>query len=129
MAAKTIAIASAVPVAFVSLLLIGAFAWWRQKRQSQEKSIPKSPQEISTISTSSQPYFQQKAELEDEERRRHELEGRSRVHELNKDGSVYQLGDNGPYELPVIHDIFNIPSLTEEIRQELRGEENSKELE
>ena len=38
-----------------------------------------------------QPYLQQKAELEAEENRKHELEARERNHEMGSEGARYEL--------------------------------------
>ena len=64
----------------------------------------------------SQPYLQQKAELEAEENRKHELEAEERKYEIGSDGNRYELSaEEGQME--------------SRRRQELRGEEHSRELE
>lgn len=67
----------------------------------------------------SQPYLQRKAELEAEEKRKHELEAEERRYELEEDRKIH--------EKSVERDSQGIASL--QVRQELRGEEHSKELE
>lgn len=62
-----------------------------------------------------QPYLQQKAELEAEENRKHELDALETPHEIGNEGERYELPAN---EEDVIR-----------MRQELRGEEHCKELE
>ena len=62
-----------------------------------------------------QPYLQQKAELEAEEKRKYELEARERRYEIGVEGERY--------ELPVEGQDMMIRT-----RQELRGEEHSTEL-
>ena len=63
-------------------------------------------------------YLQQKAELEAEERRRHELEGRQRIYELD--------GQTGIIEIPAGTHEHNL-AVTRS-RQELTGGEHSQEL-
>ena len=64
----------------------------------------------------SQPYLQQKAELEAKENRKHELEAEERKHEMGTEGERYELSaEEGQRE--------------SRRRQELRGEEHSRELE
>ena len=65
-----------------------------------------------------QPYFQQKAELEDQERRKHELEATERRYGLD--------GDDDIHELSVGAD--NRATLELRARQELRGAEHAQEL-
>lgn len=62
-----------------------------------------------------QPYLQQKAELEAEENGRHELDALETPHETGNEGERYELPANE-------EDVMKM-------RQELRGEEHSKELE
>lgn len=64
-----------------------------------------------TMGEGNQPYLQQKAELEAEERRRHELEAAGIVHELDGEDGVHELSDT-----------------ERKTRQELKGEEFSQEL-
>ena len=64
----------------------------------------------------SQPYLQQKAELEAEENRKHELEAEERKYEMGTAGERYELSAEEGQRKP-------------SCRQELRGEEYSRELE
>ena len=98
---------------------------WRKRRlraaaiaAGEQENTEDGQQGISASGADSQPYLQQKSELETEERRRHELEGRQKIHELDD-----QTG------------IFKIPAGTHEhrlavmqTRQELKGGEHSQEL-
>ena len=75
-----------------------------------------------------QPFLQQKAELDDEETRRRELEARARRFELNDDNAVHELqGPEGRPEIPHESTRVVLPSLSS--RHELVGEESARELE
>lgn len=73
------------------------------------------------------PYFQPKAELEAEESRRNELEGKhtnyeleqEERHEIYGDGSTAEM-TGSPREYAILHSLMR--------RHELRGEEHSTEL-
>ncbi len=66
------------------------------------------------------PYVDQKAELEDDERRRHELEAGRNVHEMDGEGTVFEMpgGSNSRMQLASSYNIH-----------ELRGPDHSQELE
>ena len=116
-----------VAVSFTALILISlvvALRWHKRGFRSaaitaEEQGNTEDREEgASSDWVDSQPYFQQKVELEAEERQRHELEGRQKMHEL--DGGT---------------EIREVPAGTHEhrlavmrTRQELRGEEHSQEL-
>lgn len=71
-----------------------------------------------TVPEDSQPYLQQKAELEAEETRKHELEVGEIRHELDGKIRIQEISDESSHGLPSVYQ-----------RQELRGEEHSRELE
>ena len=85
------------------------------------------------------PYLQQKAELEDEQRRKHELRGENLPYELNSQGEIFQMPDEmESLILPVqrrqvIHGIprGNPMSWKSPLhnRHELMGHEHAQELE
>ena len=117
-----VAIESAVPVAVLALVLLGLSIWYRRRKAhntrheeittSQEEEEEEEEEETQE---DAQPYLQLKPELEAEENRKHELEAQERRYEMGSQGERYEL----PAEQePVTR-----------IRQELRGEEHSKELE
>ena len=110
-----VANAVAIPVAFLGLALLGFLLYRRRKNQKALKEEDPTSQEPGSLKDP-QPYLQQKAELEAEEKRKHELEARERRYEIGNEGERY--------ELPVEEVGLMMPS-----RQELRGEEHSKELE
>ena len=109
--------AIAFPVAFLVLSLLGYVAYKRRKIKKtlteEDATLQQgqvSPQE------NNQPYLQQKSELEAEENRKHELEARERRYEMGIEGERH--------ELPVKEEGNSMIRT----RQELRGEEHSKEL-
>ncbi|KAL9629059.1 MAG: hypothetical protein Q9164_007038 [Protoblastenia rupestris] len=71
------------------------------------------------VAKDGQPYLQEKAELEDEARRKHELEAQARVYELNGDDTLHEISAVGGE-----HAYSN----GTEARQELRGAEHAQEL-
>ena len=99
-----ISLGVAIPVASLGLVLLGYLVYKRRKMQ-----------ETSSTHEDPQPYLQQKAELEAEEKRKHELEARERRYEMGVEGERY--------ELPVEGQDMMIQT-----RQELRGEEHATEL-
>lgn len=104
-----------IPVALLGLVLLGFLVYRRRKKQKTlEEDL--ASQDLGSLQEDPQPYLQQKAELEAEEKRKHELEARERRYEMGNEGERY--------ELPVEEGDSMIRS-----RQELRGEEHSRELE
>ncbi|KAL9628382.1 MAG: hypothetical protein Q9164_007298 [Protoblastenia rupestris] len=72
-----------------------------------------------SVAKDGQPYLQQKAELEDEARRKHELEAQAKMYELNGDDTLHESSAVvGEHAL----------SKGTEARQELKGEEHAQEL-
>ena len=88
----------------------------RRKNQSRVSKNATAPQADGQLKEDSQPYLQQKAELEAKEIRKHELEAQERRYEIGNDGERYELSAE-EREGKIL------------IRQELRGEEHSRELE
>ncbi len=88
---------------------------------------------------SSLPYLQPKAELEDEQRRKHELHGENLAYELNSQGEIFQMPDETEsLVLPVqrrqvIHGMPRGNRMCWELplhnRQEVMGHEHAQELE
>lgn len=70
------------------------------------------------LSKESQTYLQQKAELEAEQKRKSELEAEERRYELDGESRIHEIPDESSHGLSSSH-----------LRQELRGEEHSRELE
>ena len=103
-----------IPVAFLGIVLL-AFLVCRN-RQKTKKEEDSTLQDLRSPQEDPRPYLQQKAELEAEEKRKDELEARERRYEIGNEGERY--------ELPVEEGDLMIRS-----RQELRGEEHSRELE
>ena len=65
-------------------------------------------------------YVDQKAELEDEERRRHELDASGIAYEMEGEDRIFEMPGDGDTE---------IRTAQSDRTQELRGAEHSKELE
>ena len=97
-----------------------------QRRRKRSQS-GKDPNVSADSSEEPQPYLQQKAELEAEENRRLELEAVEMRYKVNGEDSIQEMpGEDARNEIDTIVRP-GMPSLGE--RQELRGEECSKELE
>ena len=115
-----------VGVSFAALFLISLVGFlWRKRRlrsaaiTAEEQGDTEDRQEGTSASRgNSQPYLQQRAELEAEERRGHELEGRQKIHELDGRTEMIEI-PAGIHE----HQLAIMRS-----RQELRGGEHSEEL-
>lgn len=101
-------------IALMILLYLIVIRIYREKRR-QAVSI-KSPKTTSDV----QPYVDQKAELEDGERRKHELDVDMRVYEME--------GEDRIFEMPSEADMRIWATRLDRL-QELRGAEHSKELE
>ena len=106
--------AVAFPVAFLRLLLFGYVMYKRRKIQktTAEEDVTLQQQESSY---EVKPYLQQKSELEAEENRKHELEARERRYKIGIEGERHKLS-------------AEVQNSMIRTRQELRGEEHSKEL-
>ena len=90
------AIGVVVPIFVVAVILFGLWAWWKSHRRFQSIVVEKRP---ATRPDEIQPYLQQKAELEDEASRRHELEALERIYE--KDGNeILELLESSRQEMP-----------------------------
>ena len=110
-----ISLGVAIPVASLGLVLLGYLVYKRRKMQKKMGEEDATSKKEGSTHEDHQPYLQQKAELEAEEKRKHELEARERRYEMGVEGERY--------ELPVEGQDMMIQS-----RQELRGEEHSTEL-
>ena len=109
-----IGIGVTVPVVVTALILL-AIPFWRRSRRNKKRNAPKGHQ-IPPEDT--QPYLQQKAELEAEEKRKYELALNERRYELDGETRIHEISDGNGKGFPTSH-----------MRQELRGEEHSRELE
>ena len=105
----------AIPVASLGLVLLGYLVYKRRKVQETLEEEDATSKTEGSPHEDQQPYLQQKAELEAEEKRKYELEARERRYEMGVEGERY--------ELPVEGQDMMIQT-----RQELRGEEHSTEL-
>ena len=110
-----------VPILLIGALIFGLFILRGTKRFNKP---PKS------AGDENGPYLQHKAELEDEEKRKVELEAKEERYELNDDNAVHEAGDcmrTPTLELESEGVKPDMPSCS--CRHELRGEEHCKELE
>lgn len=98
-----------VPVGITTITLLGILTWRKYRKRDPDGDPVPHPEDT-------QPYLQQKAELEDEQRRIHELDARERRYEIE--------GDSSRHELAVREEPYRASS-----RQELRGSEHCQELE
>ena len=109
-----IGIGIAIPVAVTALLLL-LVPLWRRSRKTKESNGLK---EEHAIPEDNQPYLQQKAELEAEEKERHELEAEEKRYEMDGETRIHEISDESSHSWPSSY-----------VMQELRGEEHSRELE
>ena len=86
-----------VPISVIAIILLGLWAWWKSHRRFQSAVVEKRP---ATRPDGMQPHFEQKAELEDEVSRRHEIEALERMYD--KDGNEF-------LELPERHSRHGTP--------------------
>ena len=94
--------------------MLAIFLWLRSRKIKGKNAL----RERHTVLEDNEPYFQQKAELEAEEKRKHELEVKERRYELDGESRIHEMSDESSHGLPSFH-----------VRQELRGEEHLRELE
>lgn len=107
-----IGIGIAIPVIVIALLLL-ALLLWRRSRKIKKANVTEVQH---PISEDKQPYLQQKAELEAEEKRKHELEAEERRYELDGESRIHEISESS----------HGLPPFS--VRQELRGEDHSREL-
>ena len=69
----------AIPVVLLGLALLGFLVYRRRKNQKTLKEEDPTSQDLGSPQEDSQPYLQQKAELEAEGKRKHELEAREEI--------------------------------------------------
>ena len=105
--------------AFVVSTLLFAFIFWRRSRSAKDAKTSEEENSFES-QVDDRPYLQQKAELEDEERRIHEMDGEGKRYELD--------GEVRCHEMPIVEKGAG-GQRTETTMQELRGEEFAKEME
>ena len=134
--AEVIIAIGVIPIEIVIVIIVLGIHRLVHRRQ------PHSPAPRTRIERSRQnslPYLQPKAELEDEQRRRHELHGENFAYELNDEGEIVQMPDGTEgVVLPVQRrqEIQEMPegnSMSWELplheRHEVMGDEYAQELE
>ncbi|MCJ1456375.1 hypothetical protein MMC28_006736 [Mycoblastus sanguinarius] len=120
-----VGISVSIPTVVVVLFMLGIIHLRRRRKRSQsaerEKTSTDSPKE-------SQPYLQQKPELDAEEVRKHELEARERRYELDGPDGRHEVSGADKCHKTWAEDTRR-ELLSLQFMHELRGEEHSKELE
>ncbi|MCJ1460201.1 hypothetical protein MMC28_010580 [Mycoblastus sanguinarius] len=120
-----------VPVLVLTLPLCLLFLLYRhQKRSSAGVILTEDPNtHESKIHQEPGPFLQQKPELDDEERRRHEMQADEIRNEMEGEASRFEMEGEDDRQEVEAEELGRrvIPSL--EMRHELRGEEHAKELE
>ncbi len=104
----------ALPVIGIAALFLATILWQRRRKKRRITSSGGV-----SLQQDNQPYLQQKAELEAEEKRKHELEATERRCEMDGKDATHEVAEE-PHDR-------EIPSLR--IRHELSGAEHSHELE
>lgn len=113
---QIIIVSVTVTTAGLMILLFCFVAIRRYRKKRNQATLVKQPD----MTSDTQPYLDQKAELEDEERRKHELSSRGIMYEME--------GENRIFEMP--SDAGTRTKLTSlQGIHEMRGAEHSKELE
>ena len=110
-----IAIPMTVGALAVGALLVLALLLWRRYRKNKGANAA-TAEHVKPEDT--QPYLQQKPELEAEEKRKQELDAEERRYELDGENGIHEMSDWSSNGLPASR-----------VLQELRGEEHARELE
>ena len=82
-----IGIGVAIPIVATALFLLAAALW----RKSRKRRSPPSSQQETGAQENHQPYLQQKAELEAEEKRKYELEATESRYELDGEDNIHEV--------------------------------------
>jgi len=120
-----VAVGAVIPaVGLASLSLLATYVW----RKRQRSQATKSKNASSNIPEIAQPYLQQKAELDSEGKRQHELDAQELRYEMDGAETRFEAeGDNASKEMSTERRRREQLSLS--LTHELRGEEHAKELE
>lgn len=111
---------------FVALIGHGIWAWrrYRKRRHTPASDVTNKDPQSSTEDT--QPYLQQKPELDAEEAAKHEMHAEEQRYELAED-TIYEM-QGGEQNHEILTEA-RAPMASLTARHELKGEEHSKELE
>lgn len=104
-----------VPTVALMIILVGFIAIRRYRKKRSQAVVTSQ----STTTTDTQLYVDQKAELEDEERRKHELDGAGISYEMEGEDRIFEMPSGRDAETSVA---------SIRATQELRGLEHSQEL-
>lgn len=113
-----IGIGIGVPIVLILFGLLVLYVWRNFRKKPDSVALDQTANPFS-VAKDGQPYLQQKAELEDEARRKYELEAPARMYELSGDDTLHEISavrEDHPF------------SYRTEVRQELRGKEHAQEL-
>lgn len=113
---QIIIVSVVVPTAGLTILMLGIIIIRRYRKKRSQAAFAN----YSETTSNTQPYVDQKAELEDEERRKHELEATEIRYEMEGEDKIFEMPGDG-------NAITGIAPSNN--RQELRGAEHSRELE
>lgn len=113
---QIIIVSVVLPTAGLMILLLCFIAIRRYRKKRSQTVVMSEPD----MTTDTQLYFDRKAELEDEERRKHELDGESKSYEMEGEDRVFEMPSGRDEEM-------SLAPIRE--TQELRGVEHSQELE
>lgn len=111
---------------FVALIVLGILAWRRYRKRRTAAVTDVIDKELSSSTEDTQPYLQQKPELDAEEATKHELQAEEQRYELAED-TIHEMQDGDQNHEILTGRRAAMASLT--ATHELRGEEHSKELE
>ena len=111
---------------FVALIVLGTLAWRKYRKRRIAAATDATDKDSSSSSGATQPYLQQKSELDAEEARKHELHAEEQRYE-SAGSTIHEMQD-GDQDHEIIAEA-RIAMASLRATHELKGEEHSKELE
>ena len=111
---------------FVALIIIGTLAWRKYRKRRIAAATDAINEGPSSSSEDTQPYLQQKSELDAEEARKHELHAEEQRNEL-AGIAIHEMQEGNQSHEILTEARITMASLR--ATHELKGEEHSKELE
>lgn len=108
------------------MIVLGILAWRRYRKRRTAAVTDVIDKELSSSTEDTQPYLQQKPELDAEEATKHELQAEEQRYELAED-TIHEMQDGDQNHEILTERRAAMASLT--ATHELKGEEHSKELE
>ena len=114
-----------VPVVAIISSLVGILFWRRHRKQNVHGENESKPTDDPAKDT--QPYLRRKAELEDDENRKRELEAQEQRPELNAEDTIYEI--SGPEDRQELFTDLRTGLPSHRLKHELAGGEFAQELE